>query len=170
MAEPSIPLWPAPPPPPEMCIRSRRELDVRDVTNARQFEHWQTDGKSMTNNRPDINAQAPFHEFLPINSRFDNRQYVSQPRFDTTGHRLAQNSYFDKYDPSYDSRNAIRELQAVVYEDKNIEGVKESNRLAARQLDNRWLNVTQQKALVEVSLTLRPSMDDYQIVYRNFYE
>lgn len=166
MAQPSIPIWPAPPPPPEMSIRSRRELNARDVENARNFEHWQTDGKYMTYNRPDLNAQAPFHEFLPINSRFDNRSYVSQPRFDATGHRLAQNTYFDKYDPSYDSRNAVRELRAVVYEDKNIEGIKESNRLAQRQFDNRWLNPAQQKILVEASLTLRPNMDDFTKVFR----
>jgi hypothetical protein len=149
-----------------MSIRSRRELNTRDVENARNFEHWQTDGKYMTYNRPDLNAQAPFHEFLPINSRFDNRSYVSQPRFDAKGHRLAQNTYFDKYDPSYDSRNAVRELQAVVYEDKNVEGVKESNRLSARQFDNRWLNSTQQKILVDASVSLRPNMDDFTKVYR----
>lgn len=166
MAQPSIPIWPTPPPLPEMSIRSRREYSTRDVENARQFEHWQTDGKSMTNNRPDLNAQAPFHEFLPINSRFDDRSYVSQPRYQAHGGKLASNFYFDKYDPSFDSRNAARELQAVVYEDKNTQGAKENSVIAVRQMENRWLTPPQQKALIEAALSLRPSVDDYSKVYR----
>ena len=87
-------------PPPEMSLRSRREVSTRDVENARQFEHWQTDGKSMTNNRPDVNAQAPFHEFQPINSRFVERQYRNQPRFQTDSCELAMNPYFNQYYPN----------------------------------------------------------------------
>jgi hypothetical protein len=57
-------------------------------------------------------------------------------------------------------------LKAVVYEDKNIEGIKESSRLSQRQFDNRWLNPTQQKVLIDASVTLRPNMDDFTKVYR----
>ena len=32
-------------PVPEFMARSRREIDTIDAINARQFEHWQTDGK-----------------------------------------------------------------------------------------------------------------------------
>lgn len=153
-------------PPPIMVIRSRQEISTRDTTNARQFEHWQTDGKAMTTNRPDVNAQAPFHDTLPINSRSVDRNYSSQVRFDAGGHRLGQNAYFDKYDPSYDSRNAVRELQAVVYEDKATEGVRESGRLLGRFFDNRWMTEAEQAATVEASISLRPIRDDYTKMYK----
>lgn len=153
-------------PPPEMSLRSRREVSTRDVENARQFEHWQTDGKAMTNNRPDVNAQAPFHEFQPINSRFVEREYRNQPRFQTDGGELAMNPYFNKYDPNYDSRNAVRELQASVYEDKSVDSGRENQGILGRQLENRWLNPTQQREVVEVSTRLRPSVDDFRKVYR----
>ena len=44
---------------PQFMARTRREVDPIDSINARQFEHWQTDGKFMTNDRPDMNRQAP---------------------------------------------------------------------------------------------------------------
>lgn len=167
MTQPVFPLFPTMQlPPPEMSIRSRKELSTRDTTNARQFEHWQTDGKAMTNNRPDPHAQAPFHEFLPINSRFEGRDYKSQPRYDAGGGKLGINGYFDKYDPSYDGRNAVRELQAVVYEDKIVDGTKENNEMLSRQLENRWLTPEQQQKQIEASTQLRPSRDDYKLVYK----
>jgi hypothetical protein len=153
-------------PPPEMSIRSRREASTRDVENARYFEHWQTDGKAMTNNRPDVNAQAPFHEFQPINSRFVARDYRNQPRFETEGAPLGMNPYFNKYDPNYDSRNAVRELQASVYEDKIVDGGRQNQSILGRQLENRWLNPEQQQEVVEMSTRLRPSVDDFRKVYR----
>lgn len=169
MSQPSVPFEPINLiPPPEMLIRSRREMNTHDTINARQFEHWQTDGKSMTNNRPDLNAQAPFHEFLPINSRFDQRSFVSQPRYDSRGPTLSQNTYFQKYDPAYDSRNATRELKSVVYEDKLMAGDKENNKLNMRHFDNRWMSVEEVKTQMEASMRLRPIMDDYSKVYRQY--
>lgn len=168
MTQPSWPLFPVQSvPPPEMSIRSRRDLDTRDAANARNFEHWQTDGKYMTYNRPDVNAQAPFHEFLPINSRFDSRNYISQPRYDADTSKLGQNTYFDKYDPSFDNRNAVRELQAVVYEDKIVDGTKENNEMLSRQLENRWMTPEQQQKQIQASTQLRPNMDDYTKLFRN---
>ena len=154
-------------PRPEMSIRSRRDLDARDAANARNFEHWQTDGKYMTYNRPDVNSQAPFHVFLPINSRYENRNYTSQPRYDADTSKLGQNKYFDKYDPSFDNRNAIRELQGVVYEDKIIDGIKENNEMLSRQLENRWLTPEQQQQQIQASTELRPNRDDYTKVFRD---
>jgi hypothetical protein len=168
MTQPAWPLFPVQSvPPPEMSIRSRRDLDTRDAANARNFEHWQTDGKYMTYNRPDMNAQAPFFEFLPINSRFDGRNYMSQPRYDADGSKLGKNTYFDKYDPSFDNRNAIRELQAVVYEDKIVDGTKENNEMLTRQLENRWMTPEQQQLQIEMSTQLRPNRDDYTKLFRD---
>jgi hypothetical protein len=126
-------------PPPEMVIRSRHDLSTRDAANARNFELWQTDGKHGVYNRPDMNAQAPFHEFLPINSRSETRRYHPQPRFTEDGHRGGMNPYFDKYDTAYDARNMVRELQAVVYEDNPYEYIPQSRALVERGVEHRWI-------------------------------
>jgi hypothetical protein len=102
----------------EAGARSRREARTRDAVNARMYELWQTDGKYGVYNSPDLRKRAPFNDTLPINSRFIQRSYRVQPRYNENGHRLAMNQYFGTYDPVYDSRNAMREIQAVVYEDK----------------------------------------------------
>jgi hypothetical protein len=167
MAQPVFPIH-APPqfPNPRLIVRSRREIDTQDAINARQFEHWQTDGKYETHNRPDMNAQAPFYDMLPTDSRMSDRNYSSQPRFDEKGHRGGQNPYFDKYDTAFDSRNMIRELKASVYEDKNTGYIKESDKLLERNFDNRWLNKQQIQQQVDASESLRLKMDDIRTVYK----
>ena len=106
-------------PPIQMSLRSRREASTRDTVNARHYELWQTDGKYGIQNRADVNAQPVFQDFQPINSRFSDRNYKTQPRFDETASQGGMNSYFNKYDSASDSRNTVRELQSVVYEDKD---------------------------------------------------
>lgn len=54
-------------PHPKFITRTRRETNTIDTVNARQFEHWQTAGK--TYNRPDLNKQVPFYDVMPNNSR-----------------------------------------------------------------------------------------------------
>lgn len=152
---------------PKFIPRTRREVDATDAINARQFEHWQTDGKYDIYNRPDLNKQAPFYDMLPNDSRMNDRSYRSQPRFEVDGHRGSQNPYFDKYDTVFDARNTTRELRASVYEDKSTGYLKESDRLLERQFDNRWVNpivVKQQAAAAE---ELRPKMDDIRTFYQN---
>ena len=154
-------------PVPQFITRSRREVDTKDAINARQFEHWQTDGKYDVYNRPDLNKQAPFYDMLPNGSRMNDRSYRSQPRFDAEGHRGIQNPYFDKYDATFDARNMTRELRATVYEDKNTGYLKESEKLLERNFDSRWLNtaVAQQQAVAAEQL--RPKMDDIRMFYQN---
>jgi len=154
-------------PMPQFIARSRREIDTKDSINARQFEHWQTDGKYDTHNRPDINKQAPFYDQMPNDSRQNDRSYRSQPRFDATAHRGVQNPYFDKYDTTYDARNMTRELRATVYEDKNTGNLKESEMLLQRNFENRWLNPTVIKQQAEAAEQLRPKMDDIRLFYKN---
>lgn len=154
-------------PHPQFITRTRREANTFDSINARQFEHWQTDGKFGTNNRPDINKQAPFYDMLPSDSRMNSRSYRSQPRFDADSSRGAQNPYFDKYSVTDDSRNMTRELKASVYEDKNTGYVEESNKLLQRNFDNRWLNPTVAIQQATVAEELRPKMDDIRLFYQN---
>ena len=82
---------------PKFTPRTRREVNQTDSINARQFEHWQTDGKYETLNRPDTNKRAPFQDELPNNSRMNDRSYRSQPRFDVELEKGGYNPYFDKY-------------------------------------------------------------------------
>jgi hypothetical protein len=154
-------------PMPQFMARSRREVDTKDAINARQFEHWQTDGKYDTFNRPDINKQAPFYDQLPNDSRMNDRSYRAQPRYDTTVPRGVQNTYFDKYDTTFDARNMTRELRATVYEDKNTGYLKESEKLLQRNFDSRWVNPTVVKQQAEAAEQLRPKMDDIRLFYKN---
>lgn len=151
---------------PKFIARTRREIDPIDAINARQFEHWQTDGKYDTMNRPDINKQSPFYDQMPNDSRMNDRSYRSQPRFDVNSHRGGQNPYFDKYDTSFDARNTTRELRASVYEDKNTGYAKESEHLLERNFDNRWLNPTLVLEQAKAAEQLRPKMDDIRMYYQ----
>jgi hypothetical protein len=151
---------------PQFMTRTRREFDTIDAINARQFEHWQTDAKYDIYNRPDINKQAPFYDMLPNDSRMNENSYRSQPRFDASGHRGVLNSYFDKYDTTFDPRNTTRELRASVYEDKNTGHLKESEKLLQRNFDNRWINPNIVKEQTLSAEQLRPKMDDIRLFYK----
>lgn len=155
-------------PPPQFMTRSRREADPHDIINARQFEHWQTDGKYDVYNRPDLNSHMPFNDTLPINSRMNERKYSSQPRYQQGSNidKGGMNPYFDKYDTSYDSRNMVRELRATVYEDKNVNYAVESNHLLERNFDNRWFNPQELKQTVDAAESLRFKMDDIRTFYK----
>ena len=150
-------------PPIQMSLRSRREASTRDTVNARHYELWQTDGKYGIQNRSDVNARAPFQDFQPINSRFSDRNYKTQPRFDETASQGGMNSYFNKYDSASDSRNTVRELQSVVYEDKELE---KSKTFLTRSIDNHYLNKDQLATMITAVDSLKPIRDDYQKTYR----
>lgn len=152
---------------PEFITRTRREYDTHDSINARQFEHWQTDGKYDIYNRPDVNKQSPFYDMMPNNSRMNDKSYRSQPRFDPLQSRGVENPYFDKYDSIYDARNMTRELRASVYDDKNTGYMKESDKLLERNLDNRWIDPNIVKQQVDAAKQLRPQMDDIRLFYKN---
>jgi len=151
---------------PTFITLTRRETNTIDTVNARQFEHWQTDGKYGTSNRPDMNRQAPFYDMLPNTSRSNDKNYRSQPRYDASGSKGVENSYFDKYDTTFDSRNMARELKASVYEDKNTGYSQESNKLLQRNFDNRWLDPTVAQQQAAAAEELRPKMDDIRMFYK----
>jgi hypothetical protein len=152
---------------PRFVTRTRREVDATDSINARQFEHWQTDGKYGVMNRPDLNSQAPFYDMLPNVSRTNDKNYRSQPRYDVDAPRGVENPYFDKYDTTFDSRNTTREVRASVYEDKNTGYLQESQKLLQRNFDNRWLNPTVGIQQAQAAEMLRPKMDDIRMFYVN---
>jgi len=152
---------------PKFVTRTRRETNTIDTVNARQFEHWQTNGKYGTMNRPDINQQAHFYDMMPNTSRSSDRNYRSQPRYDIDGSKGVENSFFDKYDTTFDSKNMTRELKASVYEDKNTGYTQESSKLLQRNFDNRWLNPAVALEQAAAAEELRPKMDDIRLFYYN---
>jgi len=93
-------------------------------------------------------------------------QEQSQLQVDT----LAENPYFKKYDVAGDSRNIIRELRGAVTEDVVDRGVRESQKMLAREMENRWLpakyaenNGLDQLTTLEL---MRPKLNDMRKNYR----
>ena len=171
MTQPVFPLYTVQILPPQsMSIRSRREVSTRDAANARNFELWQTDGKYGLQNRPDVNARAPFHEFMPINSRFINHSYSGQPRYEPVVEGASGstngNPYFNKYATSYDSRNAVRDTQAAVYEDKDYEHLKNDRTFLTRSMDYHFIDKEEMAKMADAAASLKPLRDDFQKDYR----
>lgn len=168
-------------PPPRMQLRVRREANTSDAINARHFEAWQAsvpmpqgeylqvkDGQILQGRE----ALAPqTYDMAPLTSRTDKRDYRQAQPFVANGPSLAQNPYFDRYDPTRDPRNAIRELRGVVYEDKEADrGLEESKRLTARGYMSRWMPEGSSEEDLRASLQaydiMRPKMDDMGQLYR----
>ena len=137
-------------PPKQFQLRTRIENSTRDFVNAKQFEHWQSDTKDYTNQRPKRSildsikikidsAMIPYMDMEPINTRTDARDYRQSQPYVAGGPDLEYNPYFDRYDPISDPRNAVRELRSAVYEDKGgARGEEESRKILRRQYENRW--------------------------------
>jgi hypothetical protein len=122
-----------------MNIRSRREMSTRDAANIRQFEHWQTDGPFLQNDRPDLNGPKVLNDMNPIDSRkSDSKKYFQNATMKAGQDSFTNNPYYEGYAPAFDPRNAIREVRSAVFEDRFDRGVKESKRLLARSFTNTW--------------------------------
>jgi len=96
------------------------------------------------------------------------RDFRQSKPYDSTGPSLSLNPFFDRYDPTRDPRNMIREVRSVVYELKEADrGIQESERLRARAFTNRIVP----EGSTSISLTewqdlLRPKIDNIEVVYR----
>lgn len=116
-------------------------------------------------------AKDAIFDMTPIASRSDSRDFRQARPFDEMGPSLALNPYFDRYDPTRDPRNAVRELRSVVSELKDTEkGVLESKALLGREFANRWLPegyVEQERvdSLLAYEM-IRPKMDSIEKTYR----
>lgn len=156
-----------------MNVRSRREMSTRDAANVRQFEHWQTDAPYLQMDRPDLSGAAILSDMNPTNSRSLNGQLYLQNRPMKAGQdSFDANPYFQGYAPQYDSRNAVRELRSVIYEDRFDKGLRESKTLLARTFTSEWLepNFVQENNLDTLNSlvayeSLKPQMDD---IAKNF--
>jgi hypothetical protein len=83
---------------------------------------------------------------------------------------LASNPYFKKYDVAGDSRNIIRELRGVVTEDVVDRGVRESQKMLAREMQSRWLpaRYAEETGLDQLTMLelMRPRLNDMSKNYR----
>lgn len=168
-------------PPAKMQLRVRREVNTHDAVNTRQFEAWQAsvpvpqgeflqvkDGRILKGRE----ALAPVaYDMAPLSSRTDKRDYRQSVPFDVNGPSLAMNPYFDRYDPTRDPRNAIRELRGVVYEEKESDrGLRESGCLLSRAAMNRWMpegaSEDDFRASLQAYEVMRPKMDNIGEQYR----
>jgi hypothetical protein len=160
-----------------MQLRSRREVSTKDAMNARIFEQWQTDGASKPLSKIDLSGNQILNarvvlDMNPINTRSSDNVYKQSQPFIANGPQLGMNPYFDRYDPTFDPKNAIRELRSAVYEDKNIErGAKESKELSKRSITTRWLpegyvEATNMNTLLSYEM-LKPQISDFSKDYRN---
>lgn len=158
-------------PPAVFQPRSRKETDATDTINSRIVE---SNGASLkyeqgVYNQIDKKPSAnPFMDMAPLSSRNDKRDFRQSKSYDTTGPSLAMNPFFDRYDPTRDPRNMIREVRSVVYETKDADrGIKESERIRERSFMNR----TMPEGATSIGLTewqdlLRPKIDNIEVVYR----
>ena len=158
-----------------MNIRSRREINTRDAANVRQFEHWQTDAPYLQMDRPDLNGPKILSDMNPTNSRkLDGQQYLQNRPMKAGQDSFTQNPYFEGYAPQFDSRNAVRELRSVIYEDRFDKGVRESKYLLGRTFTSQWLepNYVADNNLdtlnsLEAYEQLKPQMDDIAQNFRS---
>ena len=148
-----------------MNLRSRREVTTRDAANSRQFEHWQTGTPSGYQNRPQQGDPTVILDTNPIKSRSsDSKLYYQSQGFKAGQDSFTENPYFGDYAPSFDPRNAIRELRSAVFEDRFDRGIKESGKLLGRCFTNAWTSIPKEQ--IQAYESLRPQKDNIEMDYR----
>jgi len=157
-------------PPPKLQLRVRRETDTYDTINARQFESWQASVPIVQGGTDTVDLKPAYYDMAPQSSRTDKRDYRQAQPFVAKGPSLAMNPYFDRYDPTRDPRNMIREVRNVVYEEKEADrGLDQSKRLTTRGYMSRWMPEGSSEEDLQASLQayeiMRPKSDDISDVY-----
>lgn len=83
---------------------------------------------------------------------------------------LTENPYFDRFDLASDPRNVIRELNAVVSEDKVDRGIREAKQMLGRTFQNRWVDQSEveQKGYDALNAyeLMRPRLNEMSFEYR----
>lgn len=125
-------------------------------------------GRSLRDSTVPRQLKTTYEDMLPINSRMDSRDFRQSKPYDPTGDGLALNPYFDRYDPSRDPRNAVREVRSVVYELKEPDrGLEGSARLRTRTFQNHDVPEGETSTrLTQAHELLRPKIDNPEVVYR----
>ena len=103
---------------------------------------------------------------MPISSRIDKRDFRQSRPYDPAGPGLSLNPYFDRYDPTRDPRNMIREVKSVVYETKEPDrGQATAALIRQRDFSNRYDEASTR--LMQAHELLRPKIDSPEVVYRS---
>lgn len=112
--------------------------------------------------------KATYDDMQPLNSRNDARDFRQSRPYDPLGPGLALNPYFDRYDPTRDPRNAVREVRSVVYELKQPDrGLEESERIRERSFANTYVVEGEAPTrLTQAYELMRPKIDNPEVVYR----
>lgn len=167
-----IPIAPGPPPVlPEFSLRSRREQPVRDLYNARQYEHWNSDFPQPIASRPDTTKGAAYQDMKPASSRFILRDYrQAQPFVADAPSQLSGNPYFQKYDVTTDPRNVARELRSAVYEynpprDQSLNQHRLERNFDSRYVPESEVGVSYEKA-IDIYAGMRPKLNDMKATFR----
>jgi len=155
---------------PEFSLRSRREQPVRDLFNARQYEHWNNDIPSGEQNFTDSSKQAPHYDMNPINTRTVERDYRQAQPFVVDGKQSTANPYFQKFDTTRDPRNVAREMQHAVYEYNSPRDQTTNNKLLHRNFESMYVPESQVKASYEKAIDIyagmRPKLNNMKAVFR----
>jgi len=155
---------------PQFSLRSRREQPIRDVFNARQYEHWNGDVPTPEQNFHDPNKAAPHFDMKPINTRTVERDYRQSQPYVVDGKQSFANPYFQKFDATRDPRNVARELQSAVYEYNSPRGQDVSNKLMSRNFESTYVPEAEVKASYEKAIDIyagmRPKLNNMKAVFR----
>jgi hypothetical protein len=155
---------------PQFSIRSRREQPVRDVFNARQYEHWNNDVPTTEQNFHDSNKQAPHFDMKPINTRMVERDYRQSQPYIVDGKETFANPYFQKFDATRDPRNVAREMQGTVYEYNAPRDQEVSKKLMSRNFEGFHVPESEVKATYEKAIDIyagmRPKLNNMKAVFR----
>jgi hypothetical protein len=155
---------------PEFSIRSRREQPVRDVFNARHYEHWNSDALSQQDTLNITPNRKPLYDMNPINTRTVERDYRQSQPYVVDGKQSFANPYFQKFDATRDPRNVAREMQAAVYEYNAPRSQEVSQKLLSRNFDNPFMPEPEVKAsyekAVDIYAGMRPKLNNMKAVFR----
>jgi len=141
------------------AFRIQRQKNTEEVTNPKYAK--------MDSNVP-ASLNTVYQDMAPLTSRTDIRDFRQSQPYDPTAPNLSLNPFFDRYDPTRDPRNMVREVRSAVYEPKEADrGLTESERIRARTFTNRYSEEGKTPiALTEWYNLMRPKVDNPEIIYR----
>lgn len=135
-------------------------MPVQQTEYVRQAQFTESESGNLT---------PVYMDMAPLSSRTDKRDFRQSQPYVPTGPNLAENPFFDRYDPTRDPRNMLREVRSAVYENKEADrGIQESERIRERVFADR--NVPEGETPIKLTEwfdLLRPKIDNPEVVYRN---
>jgi hypothetical protein len=141
------------------AFRIQRRKNTEEVTNPKYAK--------IDSSAP-VSLNTVYQDMAPLSSRSDIRDFRQSQPYDPTAPNLSLNPFFDRYDPTRDPRNMVREVRSAVYEPKEADrGIAESERIRARTFTNRYMEEDKTPvALTEWYNLMRPKFDNPEIIYR----